>query len=66
MGREKCGVCGSEVERVDDQEQLLNKNADWIVKKAVKKSVLLSTRSNQILASLVTFRVGNAKIRLGC
>ena len=35
MGKEKCGVCGSEVERVDEQEQLLNKNADWIVKKAV-------------------------------
>ncbi|KAK3172637.1 hypothetical protein OEA41_005961 [Lepraria neglecta] len=42
MGKEKRGVCGSEVERVDEQEQLLNKNADWVVKKAVKKSVSLS------------------------
>lgn len=36
MGRGKHGLCGSEVERVDEQEQLLNKNADWVVKMAVK------------------------------
>ena len=36
MGRGKRGLCGSEVERVDEQEQLLNKNADRVVNMAVK------------------------------